>query len=48
MKTLEAAIEDCKTYDPVLHEVAERAIAIDLDDGVTANWAKFKDVLAKL
>jgi len=48
VKAMEAAIKDCKAYDNVLHDVAEKSIAIDLDDGVVANWAKYKSVLAKI
>lgn len=41
-------LEECREYDIRLHEVANKQIAIDLDDGVAANHAKFGDVLAKL
>ena len=45
---IEKAIADCRAYDLALHDIAEKSIAIDLDDGVVANWAKYKSVLAKI
>ncbi len=48
VKVMEAAIKDCKAYDLVLHDFADRAVAIDLDDGVVVNWKKYESVLAKL
>ena len=42
------ALEDCEEYDLRLHEVAQKFIAFDLDDGVKVNYAKFGDVLAKI
>lgn len=48
VKEIEKAIADCKAYDLVLHDIAEKSIAIDLDDGVVVNWAKYKSVLAKI
>ena len=48
VKAIEAAIKDCKAYDPILHEVAEQSIAIDLDDGVVVNWEKYENVLARI
>lgn len=48
VKAMEAAIKDCKAYDLVLHDFADRAVAIDLDDGAVVNWAKYKEVLASL
>lgn len=47
-KALEAAVADCKAYDLTLHDLAERSVALDLDDGVAVNWAKYAEVLAKL
>lgn len=41
-------LDECREYHDRLHEVADRQIAFDLDDGVVANYAKFGDVLAKL
>ncbi len=39
---------ECREYHDRLHEVADKQIAFDLDDGVLVNYAKFGDVLAKL
>ncbi len=41
-------LDECREYHDRLHEVADRQIAFDLDDGVVVNYAKFGDVLAKL
>lgn len=41
-------LEECREYHDRLHVVAEQAIALDLDDGVTVNYAKFGDVLSKI
>ena len=41
-------ISECREYHDRLHEVADREIAFDLDDGVIVNYAKFGDVLAKI
>lgn len=41
-------LEECREYHDRLHVVAEQAIAFDLDDGVTVNYAKFGDVLSKI
>ncbi len=35
-------------YEEKVHHLADQMIAIDLDDGVKANYAKFADVLAKI
>lgn len=45
---MKAALDECNEYHDRLHEVAIRAIAFDLDDGVVVNYAKFGDVLAKI
>ena len=39
---------ECREYHDRLHEVADKQIAFDLDDGVVVNYAKFGDVLQKL
>lgn len=41
-------LEECHEYDIRLHEAANKQIAIDLDDGVPVNYAKYGDILAKL
>ena len=48
LKDYDRQLEECREYDIRLHEVANRQIAIDLDDGVLVNYAKYGDVLAKL
>ena len=35
-------------YEERVHRLADERIAIDLDDGVKVNYAKFQDVLAKI
>ena len=35
-------------YEEKIHHLADQFIPIDLDDGVKENYAKFKDVLAKI
>jgi len=41
-------IEECREYHDRLHVIADEQIALDLDDGVVVNYAKFGDVLSKL
>ncbi|MBZ9684973.1 BREX-1 system adenine-specific DNA-methyltransferase PglX [Clostridium estertheticum] len=41
-------IDELKKYDEVLHHMADMQIEIDLDDGVIANYEKFKGLLAKI
>lgn len=41
-------IVECETYDMELKDVADAQISIDLDDGVSVNYAKFKSVAAKI
>lgn len=41
-------LAECREYHDRLHTVADEQIAIDLDDGVVVNYAKFGDVLMKL
>lgn len=48
LKKMQQAMDECLEYEGRLHVVADRMEAIDLDDGVLANYAKFGDVLAKL
>lgn len=45
---LSKQLEECREYHDRLAVVAERAIALDLDDGVVVNHAKLGDVVAKL
>jgi hypothetical protein len=46
-KLKDQALETQK-YEEQIHHLADQMIAIDLDDGVKVNYAKFKDVLAKI
>ena len=48
LKRMEGALEECREYHDRLHDVAERRISFDLDDGIVVNHALFGDVLAKL
>lgn len=41
-------ISECREYHDRLHDVADKEIAFDLDDGVVVNYAKFGNVLAKI
>lgn len=45
---LTTQIAECREYHDRLHEVADKQIAFELDDGVVVNYAKFGDVLQKL
>ncbi|WP_274968921.1 BREX-1 system adenine-specific DNA-methyltransferase PglX [Succinimonas amylolytica] len=40
--------EELRIYEEKIHHLADQMIAIDLDDGVKVNYAKFQDVLAKI
>ena len=40
--------EELRAYEEKIHYLADQMIAIDLDDGVKVNYAKFEDVLAKI
>ena len=40
--------EETRVYEEKIHHYADQMIAIDLDDGVKVNYAKFADVLAKI
>lgn len=39
---------ELRSYEEKIHHLADQMIAIDLDDGVKINYAKFQDVLAKI
>ena len=39
---------ELRSYEEKIHHLADRMIAIDLDDGVKVNYAKFQDVLGKI
>ena len=40
--------DELHAYEEKIHHYADQMIAIDLDDGVKVNYAKFQDVLAKI
>ncbi|MCM3255568.1 BREX-1 system adenine-specific DNA-methyltransferase PglX [Priestia aryabhattai] len=48
IKVLDKKIEELKDYDELLHHMADMQIEIDLDDGVTINYEKFKGLVAKI
>lgn len=48
LQKLERDLQECREYHDLLHPVANQNIAIDLDDGIIVNYAKFGQVLAKL
>ena len=48
LDTLRKQIDECREYHDRLHDVADKQIAFDLDDGVVVNYAKFGDVLQKI
>lgn len=41
---IQKQIEECKQYDQVIAHVANQKISIDLDDGVSVNYAKFQGI----
>ena len=43
-----AQANELRAYEEKIHHLADQMIAIDLDDGVKVNYAKFGDVLAKI
>ncbi|MGN0491467.1 BREX-1 system adenine-specific DNA-methyltransferase PglX [Ruminococcus sp.] len=48
LKTLNDQATEIHEYEEKIHHLADRMISIDLDDGVKVNYAKFRDVLAKI
>ena len=48
VERLSAMLADLREYEKKLTDVASRKIAIDLDDGVKVNYAKFSEVIAKV
>ena len=48
LKTLNDQSTEIHEYEEKIHHLADQMISIDLDDGVKANYAKFRDVLAKI
>ena len=48
LKKLQDQLKETSDYEEKVHHLADQMIAIDLDDGVKVNYAKFQDVLAKI
>lgn len=48
IEKLKAQALEIKGYEEKIHHLADQMIAIDLDDGVKVNYAKFQDVLTKI
>ena len=48
LTALHAQAEELRLYEEKVHHLADQMIAIDLDDGVKVNYAKFADVLATI
>ena len=48
LKKLRDQLAETSAFEEKLHHLADQMIAIDLDDGVKVNYAKFQDVLAKV
>ena len=48
LKKLQEQDSELLAYEEKIHHLADQMIAIDLDDGVKVNYAKFQDVLAKI
>ena len=47
-RKLSDQLAETSAFEERLHHLADQMIAIDLDDGVKVNYAKFEDVLAKI
>ena len=45
---LNSKLQETKEYDEKIAHIANQKIEIDLDDGVTTNYSKFADILAKI
>ena len=45
---LNAKLQEIKEYDEKIAHIANQRISIDLDDGVTANYAKFAEILSRI
>lgn len=48
LKAVTDQAKEVQIYEEKIHHLADQMIAIDLDDGVKVNYAKFQDVLAKI
>lgn len=47
-RVIEAQEDELRVFEQKVHHLADQMTAIDLDDGVKANYPKFGDVLAKI
>ncbi|MDX9712581.1 MAG: BREX-1 system adenine-specific DNA-methyltransferase PglX [Ignavibacteriaceae bacterium] len=45
---LRSAEIECREYDKLMKDYADKQIEIDLDDGVKVNYAKFEDIVADI
>lgn len=48
LTALQEQAEELRVFEEKIHHLADQMIAIDLDDGVKVNYAKFADVLAPI
>lgn len=48
LDTLRIAQIECREYDKIVKDYADRQIEFDLDDGVSVNHAKFEGIVAKI
>lgn len=48
LKKLQDQLKETSEFEEKIHHLADQMIAIDLDDGVKANYAKFQSVLAPI
>ena len=48
IEKLKAKEDELLRYEQILHHVADQRIAIDLDDGVVVNYAKFDGLVSKI
>ncbi len=39
---------ECREYDKVMKDYADKQIEIDLDDGVKVNYANFEDIVTEI
>lgn len=45
---LRSAEIECREYDKLMKDFADKQIEIDLDDGVKVNYAKFEGIVAEI
>jgi len=48
LKKLQEQLKETSEFEERIHHLADQMIAIDIDDGVKVNYAKFEGVLAKI